>query len=1441
MKQVKKCLIVFLIVTILLPCLFGNSVVLAETEEDYSGIEWGYEFSDEQEREVHEAYGEGATLGLTMEQQKYLKVYVETYLSEAYKQTPRPFVYDAHNLTGYVRAFHQNERDSTRIGSSGTWRGGQPYTNKLVFVCSVFTAAMLHQAVGAYFEDPMYRGAGYASVGGNGATYFNRIEGEEILQVGDVISEQGFHHSMLYIGKDTEGYHVVAETCGGTRVIGINRIRGSKVDRPLTVNLLRQLSPIYAESGGRSLYHVSRIKPERIPKEWTLPSVARIQWPDGTLSSFDTSDLDNVTISTGYDPSRPLFYDGLATPVGTLGHGNGLKDFINRLVNFFSELLDGLIGLITMALRIPIVGWMYIIENLLTATIQTVSTEPMSTVTLEKIIFNQIGFFDINIFNTQRNYGSVTASLRQNISMWYFAFRTIVIASLFLALLYMGVRMAISNIAEEKAKYKRMIVDWAVSFFMVMFIHYFIVVIFGINDFLVDMLYRAMQNNSGVESVYDKARSLAYSIKFTEGWYGTILYIALVWFTVKFALKYARRLLTAYILIILSPFVSIVYAIDKIKDNRAQSLGKWLKEIAFTALIQSVHAIIYSVFMAIILTIVENATLLNVIGSIVLMIIAIKFMETAEETFKNIFGFNSSSILKEATDTTFEALGKAKLVKNVARTYGKTAKFAGKGIGKVAGFTAKNIVGKPTRFVGNHVKPVGAVVKGYDKLKDGAKGLRDGYKGKLRDAKTTTGIDRWIQAKRMQQQSLIQDGRREAKTMYNTGKNAVKNAAKGLGTLFSKTAASVSYMIASGTAAHGVKILAKKRRERMKSAAIKGVSRLDEKGFKARNGTYGKMRYLQKEERELTDFREKDIEFRETVEEAWSREDGLIARGQTAPEGSALAEKSKYAQEMVMQTFRARATIFNQAQIQAIISKIILNTNGRGLTIGAILDELEKANPNVTFNREAMSQRLREELALAMSNVANNRPEAISLKFNQEIGGGELLGDRLFDIREEAIANKGKTLSGNRRERAETAMTQAINDIIFNEATGEGNTRAIMETLDMESLSMLISRAASGKTQAGQETFRVSTEASVVNHIYGEVLEKSMRGNTPSSVADIGSFATRMRGNMTETQREMFDTHFERSVESQLSRIGIAMREITAEDERRESSQASKEQIRHDLAKEELEQVVGEERLEEIIETLRANKVQGREAAQRAFEMLTEEEKAKLSELDFGADEEQQLRRIEEAVIDTPAETRDELEQIIGEDRLEEIAERLETEGLEKGQAAARLYDLLSNEERAKLQTERFGTDQEQQLRRIEIALKDVLEDDRHEEEIISLTDDMQGEFRGELRHILSESRLREIAEKINSEGISRDKMTARIFELLSDDEKKSLFASSIRINLTDDISRELDHFKDAFEKTSEFSRSVVTITTRTGIFTREDLRTQIQEIANDMKKKDED
>ena len=57
--------------------------------------------------------------------------------------------------------------------------------------------------------------------------------------------------------------------------------------------------------------------------------------------------------------------------------------------------------------------------------------------------------------------------------------------------------MAISSVAEEKAKYKRMLTDWVVSLVLLFVLHYIMILIININDAIVSVLAAANENGKG--------------------------------------------------------------------------------------------------------------------------------------------------------------------------------------------------------------------------------------------------------------------------------------------------------------------------------------------------------------------------------------------------------------------------------------------------------------------------------------------------------------------------------------------------------------------------------------------------------------------------------------------------------------------------------------------------------------------------------------------------------------------------------------------------------------------------------------------------------------------------------------------------------------------------------------------------------------------------------
>ena len=79
--------------------------------------------------------------------------------------------------------------------------------------------------------------------------------------------------------------------------------------------------------------------------------------------------------------------------------------------------------------------------------------------------------------------------LRESIAKWYYALRTMAIMILLIILIYIGIRMATSTLADDKAKYKSMLWNWLVSMAIVFVLHYLIIAVITINNSLVDILY----------------------------------------------------------------------------------------------------------------------------------------------------------------------------------------------------------------------------------------------------------------------------------------------------------------------------------------------------------------------------------------------------------------------------------------------------------------------------------------------------------------------------------------------------------------------------------------------------------------------------------------------------------------------------------------------------------------------------------------------------------------------------------------------------------------------------------------------------------------------------------------------------------------------------------------------------------------------------------------
>ena len=253
-----------------------------------------------------------------------------------------------------------------------------------------------------------------------------------------------------------------------------------------------------------------------------------------------------------------------------------------------------------------------------------------------------IGEFDINFINPENpnDENSSAVILRSTVSRWYQDIQKVALIGLLSVLVYVAIRMIISSTGKDKAKYKKMLMDWLVAICIIFIIHYIMLFILNITSAITDV-FRANAievNSNGIE--YDSLMSdirnkIDGAETRVEMFAELIMYIALIIFTVMFTIQYLKRVIYMAFLTMIAPLIALTYPLDKIKDSKAQAFSMWLREYIFNALIQPVHLLLYVVLVSSASELVKIYPLYGVV--------ALGFLVPAEKFFRSMFGFDKTS------------------------------------------------------------------------------------------------------------------------------------------------------------------------------------------------------------------------------------------------------------------------------------------------------------------------------------------------------------------------------------------------------------------------------------------------------------------------------------------------------------------------------------------------------------------------------------------------------------------------------------------------------------------------------------------------------------------------------------------------------------------------------------------------------------------------------
>lgn len=240
-----------------------------------------------------------------------------------------------------------------------------------------------------------------------------------------------------------------------------------------------------------------------------------------------------------------------------------------------------------------------------------------------------------SIFTEASKASNSPANVLHNvIATWYKIMRNISLVFMLSVLVYVGIRIMLSSTAADNTKYKRMLVDWVVAVCILFILHYIMSFTVNITQLITEAFSGEVQATTQDEIMNTVRLTAEQNIASDWNIAYSLIYIALIFYTVYFIFYYVKRVVYIAFLTMIAPLVALTYPIDKMGDSKAQAFEMWLREYIMTVIVQPVHLLIYTAMVTSSLSL----ALINPIYAIVV----IGAMIPAEKFIKEMFGLSSN-------------------------------------------------------------------------------------------------------------------------------------------------------------------------------------------------------------------------------------------------------------------------------------------------------------------------------------------------------------------------------------------------------------------------------------------------------------------------------------------------------------------------------------------------------------------------------------------------------------------------------------------------------------------------------------------------------------------------------------------------------------------------------------------------------------------------------
>ena len=222
--------------------------------------------------------------------------------------------------------------------------------------------------------------------------------------------------------------------------------------------------------------------------------------------------------------------------------------------------------------------------------------------TIGNLLTNKYPIFNINMFEEtpEGPNSTISNNIKKNVAPWYVALRNISVVGCAIVLIYVGIRMSISSVAEESAKYKKMLVNWLIGVILLFVMQYIVLAMIKVSDLFIEFINKAIESDTDTNDMEVMLLTqLPTETYQADGW-GKLVYLSLncvlVYYELKFFILYFFRVLKMFVMTIISPLICLTYPLDTLGDGKAQAFNNWFRELMITIFLQPMHLIIYIVF-----------------------------------------------------------------------------------------------------------------------------------------------------------------------------------------------------------------------------------------------------------------------------------------------------------------------------------------------------------------------------------------------------------------------------------------------------------------------------------------------------------------------------------------------------------------------------------------------------------------------------------------------------------------------------------------------------------------------------------------------------------------------------------------------------------------------------------------------------------------------------